>query len=45
MLPDASFKEVLSIKGRFAVGRLRNGCVRVLDDTGLWWPNRGIAVR
>lgn len=34
MLPDASFKEVLSIKGRFAVGRLRNGCVRVLDDTG-----------
>ncbi len=34
MLPDASFKEVLSIKGRFAVGRLRNGCVRVLNDTG-----------
>lgn len=34
MLPDASFKEILSIKGRFAVGRLRNGCVRVLDDTG-----------
>ena len=34
MLPDASFKEVLSIKGRFAVGRLRNGGVRVLDDTG-----------
>ena len=31
MLPDASFKEILSIKGRFAVGRLRNGCVRVLD--------------
>ena len=34
MLPDVSFKEILSIKGRFAVGRLRNGCVRVLDDTG-----------
>mgnify|MGYP001064391294 FL=1 len=34
MLPDASFKEILSIKGRFAVGRLRNGCVRVLNDTG-----------
>lgn len=34
ILPDASFKEILSIKGRFAVGRLRNGCVRVLDDTG-----------
>ena len=34
MLPDVSFKEILSIKGRFAVGRLRNGCVRVLNDTG-----------
>ena len=32
---DASFKEVLSIKGRFAVGRLRNGGCAVPTGTVL----------
>ena len=45
MLPDASFKEVLSIKGRFAVGRFGTGVSGYWMIRGLWWPNRGIAVR
>lgn len=35
MLLDVLFKEVLSIKGCFVVGRFWNGCVWVLDDMGV----------
>lgn len=44
MLPDASFKEILSISDVLPWGGFGTVCPGT-DDTGLWWSNRGIAVR